>query len=125
MVDIFCWRIHDIADPNNPYRQESHACFVCSKEFLPDPEYVCEKCNWLKCPHCEGCRCNLTQNDQEWVAYVRRTFCQDPKRMAGLDINSMPRTDNPNVFWGLTSQLRICRSKAVEYLKQGGQNGSD
>lgn len=117
---IRCIRRTCIEDPEDPYHDESHVCFVCGAEFEPSPEMlkrVCEVCHWYKCPTCGGCQCFLSANDQAWIESVRNIYCQDIDRMAGLRLENLPDTENPHVKEGLGTQLCFCRRWAIEQIK--------
>lgn len=118
---IECIRRECIADPNDLYHAESHICFVCGAEFDPSVELTdapCEQCNWLCCPTCGCCKCSLSEADQAWLDGIRETVCQDLCDMVDIDLESIPMTENPNLYWGMTTQLRFCRRWATGELRR-------
>ena len=54
---------------------ERHYCFSCAKPFDPYEAESCEKCGWLKCPHCGRCACDLSLEARIAIEQVFRTFC--------------------------------------------------
>lgn len=117
---VNCIRKGCIADPNDPYHAEQHLCFVCGKPFyVTEDKKICPKCNWVICPECGGCQCNLSEWDASWVRRVRGFFCQAPETMASFRWEDLPKTDNPYVSLGLGLQLSFCKRWAVEQLQEG------
>lgn len=108
-----CIRKECIEDPDDAYHYESHKCFVCGEGFMPSVEVVneeqCPECGWLTCPYCGCCKCDLKPEDQEWIDYVSKTYCQDRVRMAGINVSRLPDTVNRCVKEGLGMQLAFCK----------------
>ena len=62
----FCW------NPN-----EIHHCFVCGEPFYPRNGQICESCDWLKCPNCGQCLCNLSEETKTAISSLFHTYCQN------------------------------------------------
>jgi len=49
-------------------------CFKCGEKFNVDEAEVCAKCGWLICPHCNACRCGLSDETAVAVFHMRRVY---------------------------------------------------
>ncbi len=121
---VHCVREHCIADPKDPYHFEPHLCFVCGIQWDVTPKLLetnlCPKCNWVKCPECEGCRCSLSPTDQAWLDSVREKYCQSVEALADFWAENLPSTPtwSPELLAGMTLQLMFCKRWArVELVK--------
>lgn len=122
MTEIPCIRSACIADPTDPYHtEEPHICYVCGYHFDVTPEVVeksiCSKCLWARCPKCHGCACRLDEHDQQWLWWVRHSFCRNYALMASIDVNELPETHNVFLKVGLGLQLRYCKKWCEEKLR--------
>ena len=116
-----CVRKECIEDLDDAYHYETHECFVCGEAFMPVPmmaiEGQCQVCGWYKCPTCEQCKCNLSENDQEWIDDIHKTYCKDVEAMATLSPHDLTPTENPFVREGLGLQLLFCKRWAAVRIR--------
>lgn len=52
-----------------------HYCFSCLKRFDPKTAKLCSKCNWLVCPICGQCYCNLDEDSKNVVEAFYSAQC--------------------------------------------------
>lgn len=62
----FCW------SPN-----ETHFCFACGVPFNPREGAICDVCDWLKCPSCGQCLCELSQETKTAIDSLFHTYCEN------------------------------------------------
>ncbi|HID90851.1 TPA: hypothetical protein EYP44_02700 [Candidatus Bathyarchaeota archaeon] len=51
-------------------------CFRCGFRFALSEAENCPKCGWLKCPDCQACRCELSDEAAIAVFHMRKV-CED------------------------------------------------
>lgn len=49
-------------------------CFKCGEQFTADESELCPKCEWMLCPRCNACRCNLSEESIKAVFHMRRVY---------------------------------------------------
>lgn len=49
-------------------------CFKCGKKINVKGAEVCPRCDWLKCPECGVCRCDLSEDTAEVAFYMRKIY---------------------------------------------------
>ena len=115
-----CIRTECINDPVDAYHLETHKCFVCGGIFMPTPEMAegerCPDCSWYECPFCGCCKCDLEQDDQDWIDDVFDTYCNSTRAMSRIRLGDLPDTMNPSVKDGLGMQLAFCKRWAAVRL---------
>ena len=51
-------------------------CFSCGVEFITRTSEECAACGWLKCPECDSCRCNLSEEVAISLYRMRKVYEQ-------------------------------------------------
>jgi hypothetical protein len=49
-------------------------CFKCGERFSVEDAELCPKCEWLKCPKCGICRCDLEEHTAIAVHHMRKVY---------------------------------------------------
>lgn len=49
-------------------------CFKCGERFSVEKAELCPKCEWLKCPKCGICRCDLEEDAAIAVNHMRKVY---------------------------------------------------
>ncbi|MEM2137353.1 MAG: DUF6364 family protein [Candidatus Methanomethylicia archaeon] len=49
-------------------------CFKCGGKFNALEVEVCPKCGWMICPHCNACRCILSEESAIAIFHMRRIY---------------------------------------------------
>lgn len=62
----FCWS-----------SDEQHFCFCCSEPFFPREAKLCPTCDFLRCPLCGGCLCQMSEETRRAINALFLTYCKN------------------------------------------------
>ena len=97
-----------------------HYCFICSEPFDPRKAKLCSQCNWLVCPSCGGCYCELSEEAKRSVDEFYRAYCIGRGCPYGKAVIPIERRPKPEAIEArlLERRLNEIRQEVMQIMEK-------